>query len=43
MLTVKWSILFSDKKIDFLKDILDENGNIKTWENLPLYKIYKLL
>ena len=43
MLTVKWSILFSDKKIDFLKDILDENGNIKTWENLPLYDIYKLL
>ena len=24
----------SDKKINFLKDILDENGNIKTWKSI---------
>ena len=25
---------FSDQKIYFLKDILDDNGNLKTWENI---------
>ena len=35
ILTVKFYFReFSDKKINFLKHILDENGNIKTWENI---------
>ena len=25
---------FSDKKIYFVKDILDDNGNLKTWESI---------
>ena len=33
---------FSDKKVNFFKDILDENGNKKTCENiLQQYKINK--
>ena len=34
---------FSDKKICFLKDILDDNGNLKTWEILHQHKMNKQL
>ena len=46
ILTVKWSVLETSqiKKINFLEDILDKNGNIKTWENiLQQHKINKQL
>ena len=33
---------FSENKINFVSDILDDKGNLKTWENIKIqYKISK--